>query len=187
MTSRKKLAVILASTVGFLLPLLLVFGKSPQAQTVPKPAPPWNVHAIESTFAGVRVREIDASNSAVVFLYDLDNRTDSDYRLAKGPTVVIMSRLKSSSSLSSEKLVTLSSSAFVPAKNRTRIALEIRQPFIWPGRMDAKSQGRIRQLVAGEIADIHGFVLFDESTRYQIDLPGTWPEIEKAALPVDRR
>ena len=33
---------------------------------------------------GVRVREIDASKSEVVFLYDLDNKTDTDYQLAKG-------------------------------------------------------------------------------------------------------
>jgi hypothetical protein len=187
MIGRKKLGAFLVSAVAFPLALALFFGRPSQAQSVPKPVAPWNVHAIESTFAGVRVREIDASNSAVVFLYDLANRTDSDYQLAKGPSVVIMRRLKSSGSLSSEKPAILASSAFVPAKNRTRIAVEIRQPFTWPGRMDAKSEDRLRQLVAGEVTDIQGFVLFDQSTRYQIDLPGAWPEIEKAAVPVDRR
>jgi hypothetical protein len=187
MTSGKQLGVILVSTVGFLLAMAQVLGKPSQAQSVPKSAIPWNAHAIEGSLAGLRVREIDGSNSAVVFLYDLDNKTDSDYKLAKGPSVVIMSRLKSSGSLSSDKPAILASSAFVPAKNRTRIALEIRQPFAWPARMDAKSEGRFRQLVAGEVADINGFVLFDESARYQIDLPGAWPEVENTGAPMDRR
>jgi hypothetical protein len=39
---------------------------------------------------------------------------------------------------------------------------------------------RIRELVAGEVAGLEGFALFDQGTRYQIDLPGAWPEIEKA-------
>src|SRR5271170_6409837 len=95
----KKLGVVLLSAAG----LVLIFGKLPRAQTLAKPANPWNLHAIESSFAGVRVREIDPSHSAVVFLYDLDNRTDSDYQLTKGSAVVVMSRLKSSGSLSSEK------------------------------------------------------------------------------------
>ena len=142
------------------------------------PTPPWNSHAVEGTFTGVRVREIDPSKSEVEFLYDLDNKTDTDYQLAKGSTVVIMSRLKSSGSLSSEGQVALGSSAFVPARNRTRIELGVTRAFDWPARMDIDSQLRIRQLVAAELADLDGFVLFDQGARYQIELPGAWPEIE---------
>jgi hypothetical protein len=148
----------------------------PIARTFAQPAAPWNSHAVEGSFAGVRVREIDASNSAIVFLYDLNNQTDADYQLTKGPAVKIMSRLKSTGSLSSEKPVALNDSAFVPSRNRTRISVEIKQPFLWPGRMDSRSEDRIRRLVADEVGDIEGFVLFDGSTRYQIDLPGGWPE-----------
>jgi hypothetical protein len=89
---------------------------------------------------------------------------------------MIMSRLKSTGSLSSEKPVILSGSAFVPSKNRTRISVEIKQPFQWPARMDSKSEERIRHLVSDEVGDIDGFVLFDGSARYQIDLPGGWPQ-----------
>ena len=167
-------------TVGSLLMFVWIAGGLPQARSLAASATPWSAHAIESTFAGVRVREIDASKSEVVFLYDLDNKTDTDYQLAKGPMVVIMSRLKSSGSLSSEKQVTLASSAFVPAKNRTRIELGITRAFNWPAHVDAASEMRIRQLVADEVADLAGFVLFDQGTRYQIELPGAWPEIEKA-------
>lgn len=180
MKALRKIGFLGVCAVGFLLVLVSIAGTLPQARSLASPAPPWNSHAIEGTFAGVAVREIDPSQSELVFLYDLDNKTDNDYQLAKGPAVVVMSRLKSSGSLRSENQVTLASSAFVPARNRTRIELGIMRAFAWPARMDAPSQTRIRQLVAGELADLDGFVLFDQRTRYQIELPGTWPEIEKA-------
>jgi hypothetical protein len=169
-----------ACTAGLLLAIIAASGRLPQERAMADPPTAWNSRAIHSTFAGVRVREIDLSKSEIVFLYDLDNKTDNDYQLAKGPAVVIMSRLKSSGSLSSEKQVALASPAFVPARNRTRIELGITRAFNWPARMDASSEMRIRQLVAGELGDLEGFVLFDQGMRYQIELPGTWPSSEKA-------
>jgi hypothetical protein len=178
MKSIGKLSV--AATAISLLSLFLIAGKNPQAQSMPVSAGAWDSHAIEGTLVGVRVREVDPSKSEVVFLYDLDNRTETDYHLAKGPGIVIMSRLKSSGTLTSEKQVALDSAAFVPAGNRTRIEVGVTRAFNWHARMDAASQMKIRQLVADETADLGGFVLFDQSTRYQIELPGSWTEIEKA-------
>jgi hypothetical protein len=182
-----KLGVIAILTLALLVILVLVLGKSQRSETVGKGGTPWNTEAVESSYAGVRVREIDPSNVAVVFLYDLNNQSGTDYQLAKGPGVVVMSRLKSSGTFSSEKRVTLGSSTFVPAKNRTRIAVEIAEPFSWPVRLDAYSENRFRQLVAQEVADLDGFVIFDESHRYQIGLPGSWPEIAKVATLLGHR
>jgi hypothetical protein len=154
---------------------LLLSGRWQHSQASDKSPIPWNAHALQTTYAGVRVREIDPSNAAVVFLYDLDNKSESDYELAKSGNVVVMSRLKSSHTLSSEKPVNLSASAFVPANNRTRIALEVSEPFNWPNRMDNTSENRFRDLVTQEVSDLDGFVIFDQSHRFQIDLPASWP------------
>jgi hypothetical protein len=168
-----------AYAVCTLLVLAVSAEKLPQARSLANTAAPWNSQAIQSTFAGVRIRELNPAKSEVVLLYDLDNKTDQDYQLAKGPGVLIMTRLKSTGSLSSEKQVVLAAPAFVPARNRTRIELSITRAFNWPGRMDAAAQMRIRQLVSGELPDLKGFVLFDQDSRYQIELPGTWPLAEK--------
>jgi hypothetical protein len=164
-----------AAAIAAILLLVVTAGMLPQARSLTNSANPWNSRAIHSTFAGVQVHEIDASKAELIFLYDLENNSASDYQLSKGPGVLIMSRLKSSGSLSSDKQITLASSAFVPAKNRTRIELKMAKPFNWPARMDTASQARIRQLVDAELADLSGFVLFDQDARYQIELPGTWP------------
>ncbi len=148
------------------------------------PANAWNSRAIESTLAGVRVRELDPTHAAVVFFYDLDNRTDTDYRLASGPNVVIMSRLQPSGSLSSDQPVSLDSIAFVPAKNRTRIALEMSHAFDWPAQRDAAAERQVRQFVADQIAGVEGFVLFDQAARYQIELAASSPEVQQAATSI---
>jgi len=117
----------------------------------------------------------------VIFFYDLDNLTDSDYRLASGPTVVIMSRLQPGGSLSSDQQISLDSAAFVPAKNRTRIALEINHAFAWPAQRDAAAERQLRQFVAEQVAGLKGFVLFDQATRYQIELATSSPSLPTEA------
>jgi len=138
----------------------------------------WNSSAIQSTLAGIRVKEIDPAHAAVVFFYDLDNRTDTDYRLSSGPNVVIMSRLQPSGSLSSDQQINLDANAFVPAKNRTRIGVEMSRAFAWPSARDASAERQIRQLVADQVAGLEGFVLFDQTTRYEIDLATASPELQ---------
>jgi hypothetical protein len=180
MTRWKKLGWAGLSVCGLVL-LILTFAKFSRLR--PSAASPnaWNSGAIQSTLAGVRVRELDATHAVVVFFYDLDNRTDNDYRLASGPNVVIMSRLQPNGSLSSDQPITLDSSAFVPAKNRTRIALEIGHAFDWPTQRDAAAERQVRQFVADQVAGLEGFVLFDQATRYQIDLATTSPEPQPAS------
>jgi hypothetical protein len=138
----------------------------------------WNEGAIRGTLAAVRVRELDPTHAAVIFFYDLENRTDSDYRLASGPNVVIMSRLQSNGILSGDQPINLDAAAFVPAKNRTRIALEITHAFDWPAQRDGAGERQLRQFVADEVSGLASFVLFDQSTHYQIELATSSPELQ---------
>jgi hypothetical protein len=171
-------AILVAGACGL---ALLMIAAEPRFQRTTPPAAkqvsPWNPRAIEGTLAAVRVQEIDPTHAAVVFVYDLDNTTDTDYRLVKGPNLVIMSRLKSSGALSGDEQVVLDSTAFVPARNRTRIALEVNHPFNWPGQRSSYAERTFDQLVTGDVAGVAGFVLFDQTSRYEIDFPAAWPDI----------
>jgi hypothetical protein len=164
------------------LALILILARLGRSGHFSSPANPWNSRAIQSTLTGVRVRELDSTHAAVVFFYDLDNRTDSDYRLSSGPNVVIMSRLQPSGSLSGDEPINLDSAAFVPAKNRTRIALEISRAFDWPAQRDGAAERQVRQFVADQVAGVEGFVLFDQAARYQIELAATSPEPQQTAI-----
>jgi hypothetical protein len=179
----KKIVAVGLAACALLLLLMLVaarFGQN-DASTSPNQPPPWNSQAIEGTLAGIRVQEIDPTHAAVIFLYDLDNKTDTDYRLAKGPNIVVMSRLKSGGTLSADEPITLDSAAFVPARNRTRIALKVSHLFNWPGQSGAYAERQFNQLVAGDVAGVAGFVLFDQTNRYEIDFPSAWPENHASA------
>lgn len=178
--------VIFAAVLG----LVIWFGvpRAPRQETaVSKPQPsPWNSSAIQSTFAGAQVQEADATRATVLFFFDLDNNTDTDYRFAKGAGTVVMTRLKSNGSLSSEQPIELNSSVFLPARNRTRIAVQATHPFNWPsglpgGTIGPVNQLKFRQLVADEVANLSGFVMFDTATHFQIELPGGWQELQPSA------
>ena len=75
----------------------------PRAPKDDAPAAPvatgWNPAAVRGTLAGIQVREVDPNHAAIVFSYDVDNQTDADYQLTKGPNAVILSRLKSDGTL----------------------------------------------------------------------------------------
>jgi hypothetical protein len=114
----------------------------------------------------------------------LDNHTNTDYTLTKGPNVVVMSRLDAGGSLSSDDPAAIESSAFLPAGNRARVALQIVQPFSWPSQKDAAAERSFRDLVAARVAGLRGFVLFDQAARYQIELPAELPELQQSSVAV---
>jgi hypothetical protein len=185
MTRRTKLAlaiVLVCTIAGVLIAMLTKSGRFASRRGVTSA---WNTHAIESTLNGVQVREIDPNHAAVILVYDLDNKTNSDYRLEKGPSVAIMSRLKPGGVLSADPQVSVDTTAFLPAGNRTRVALEIDTPFSWPARRDAAAERSFRQLVAIELEGVNGFVLFDESKRYQIELPTVLPHLRVSGGPAE--
>jgi hypothetical protein len=179
MSTGKKLGIGGAMIVVALFAATLASGRLSAWLSPARPKNTWNSAAIQGTFAGVQVREIDPSEAALVFFYDLDNKTDIDYQLSPGPNLVIMSHLKSNGSLSAEEPIVLESAAFVPARNRTRIAVEVTHPFVWPQDTDSASPDKFQGFLQGETTDLNGFVLFDQPSRYEIELPGGWKDLQQ--------
>lgn len=138
----------------------------------------WNRETIQATYMATQLREVDKTHSSLVLSYDLSNLTDLDFRLAEGSGLVIMSRLKSDGSLSQEEPIRLGYPVFLPAKQRARLAIEISQTFAWPVRDDARYEEKLKEFVKQRLSGVRGFVLFDEASHSQIDLPGAWPELQ---------
>ena len=180
-----KTLIVFSILVACLLVLVVfVLPRTPMSEPKEKhTSPAWNSGAIQGDFAGVQVKEVDATHATLIFSYDLDNTTDGDYQLTKGPTTVVMTRLKSTGSVSSEEPIALDNSVFLPARNRARIAVEITRTFNWPTPLPGTqigpvNQEKFRALVSQEIANLSGFVLFDQATHIQIELPGGWQELQ---------
>jgi hypothetical protein len=178
----KRALVIGASTgAGIFLVLLLILGGAAFNSSPVKPPGSWNQNAIQATYVGSQLRQINRSLAGLFLSYDLENNTDRDYRLADAPGVVIMSRLKSGQSLSQEELIRLSYPIFLPANQRVRMAIEISYPFVWPAAGDPGFENKLKDFVKQRLAKVEEFVLFDELNRCQIELPSAWQDLEQDA------
>jgi hypothetical protein len=174
---RKVLAI--CALTGAVTPFLLLIFPRTQAQSPPPPKP-WNSEAIQSTFIEMKVEQVDKKSAALVFYYDFENRTNSNYQLTNGPNLQFLRRLKSDGSLDPEEQMKLKADALVPAGNRARIGLAITEPFAWPRTMDGEAANQFKKLVIQQADNLDGFVLLDETSRYRIELPGeSWQVPER--------
>src|SRR5215469_17021809 len=145
---------------------------------------PWNSTAITASYVGAQLRQLDSGNSALFLAYEVQNHTDTDYQLADGPSALVMSRLRTDGSLSSQQPVRLSYPTFLPARQRARVALEVPAPFNWPGENDPAFQDKLRNFVNQKLSEVQAFVLFDQPDRFDIEFPSAWQELKLAsALP----
>jgi N-acetylmuramoyl-L-alanine amidase len=143
----------------------------------------WNHSAITATYIGAQLREIGPGNTTLFLAYALQNHTDVDYPLAGGSGVFLMSRLKPNGALSSQEQIQLSYPTFLPARQKARVALEIRHLFGGPAKNDPlfpDRQDKLKELFK-RLADAQSFVLFDQANRLQIEFPGAWRELKLAA------
>lgn len=120
----------------------------------------WNREAIQTTFERVVCAHNDAS-----FIYVLENRTASDYRINDESEVKILGRSRSTGDLISEpsKHVSGEFPLLVPAKRRTHFAL------VWTADHDIDPD-HIDDFV--KTLNIRSFVLLDKARRYEIEFPG---------------
>ena len=70
---------------------------------------------------------------------------------------------------------------FLPAKQHARLAIEIVQPFAWPTADNPAYIDKLREFVKQRLANVHEFVLFDQTSRTEVKLPGVWQELQDTA------
>lgn len=184
--SRKKKWFVIGSSVAAGLSLLVVLivagtpGKKQASASSGSTPAGWNREAITASYVASQLRELDKTRSSLILSYDLKNETDADYRLAEGPSVVIMGRLRSIGSLSEKEPVRLSYPVFLPAKQRARMAIEISRSFAWPGPRDRLYEDKLMEFVKQSLAPVEEFVVFDLASHCQIELPGVWQELAES-------
>ena len=160
--------------VGAVTFFLLLMVSLVRVALAPAATNQWNATAIRSDFVEMKLEQVDKSKAALVFYYDLTNRTNFDYHLPDNSRVQFERRLRSTGSVVPEGRLQLISAGTVQSGNQTRIALEIVEPFAWPNRMDNAAATKIRDLMAQETNDLDGFVILDGAQRVRIDLKVSW-------------
>ena len=177
--SRKDWLTIIGSAGAGLLILVIWTLAAPALKHQPKElSKGWNHEAIKAAYVAAQLHEVDKTHSSLILSYDLNNLTDLDYRLAESSGVVIMSKLKSDGSFSQEEPVRLSYPVFLPARQHARLAIEISQPFAWP-KEDSHYEEKLKEFVKQRLGGVRGFVLFDEASHSQVELPAVWPQLRE--------
>jgi hypothetical protein len=159
--------------------VVLFVSRAPVKQEVAPQPEEWNSGAIRSSFSGIQVREIDPAHVELIFSYDLENTTGSDYRLASGPNVALVAQFKSDGSLRAPDAIRIDGSVFLPARSHGHFALKASRPFNWPsqmvpGQVGPITQDKFRSLVSNEVSNVQEFILFDQTARYKIEFPAGW-------------
>lgn len=180
MSNKQWFVIAGAAAVVFVLTLWAFAGTPFKRQQTKEAQKTWNRNGVKAVYMATQLREVDKTHAALILSFDLDNLTNMDYRLSDSLGLVIMSRLKSDGSLSQEQPIRLSYPVFLPAGQRAHLAIQITHEFAWP-REDSQHDEKLKEFVRQSLAAVRGFVLFDESSYNQIDLPAAWPELEASA------
>ena len=145
---------------------------------------PWDQSAITAKF--YQVSTTDEGASKLEFQYVLQNNTDKDYELQTYSAAKIAGKLQDTGSLTgfaTQEEFSLKLPIFVPAHQKTRINITLpNYGFSSPVHLtSASSDDERRQHNAAVVAyvtkrmsNLDGFVLFDDNSRYQIELPNGW-------------
>jgi hypothetical protein len=163
--------------VGIVIAAALIIGASAWYRNRPKP---WTERALTATFTTMSFKTQPSETSYVVeFNYDVQNNTDSTYRL--NPDSLVLMARSSTGSLTKEwgdyqtSEATLTGPAFIPAHAKAgvtlRTAYQYPSEFTAADKDDAKKVGKS---VDRRLAQLAGIVIFDEALHYRVDLDAPW-------------
>ncbi len=163
--------------VGFAAALSLIVGGWNLYANRPKPPKPWNNRAITATYRNVQT----GNGSKVKFNYVLANNTDTDYRIDSTTAHVAMKIDSPDTYAPFGHYVELDSPIFIPARRNTVMVLTLDSlnPPSPPTNASDEEREKYRTALEGYLSTkevIKGFVLLDESTRYEIDFPPGWKD-----------
>jgi hypothetical protein len=139
---------------------------------------PWKDNFVSATYAGAQLKEIDPQNSVILLSYDLQNNSAEDLHFSDGEGTAVMTRLNSGDDLISQDGVHLTADASLPARQQTRIELQIPHTFSWPTENDPAFQDKLKDAVNQTLGNIGEFVVLDKAGRSQVELPRGWRELK---------
>jgi len=179
----KRLVVIsAASGAGFAVVLAVIVGGSLWYKSRPNAPKPWNTGALKATFVGIWT---EGEKRTISFSYVLENRTDVDYEVQSGESIVLGFHLLQENGLSlvhDENVLRVNWPLFVPAKQR--VLFNIYSGFSFVGQEEPRADAtadeeRNYRKAVGDFftrkdGNWNGFVILDKINRYQIDFPKGW-------------
>jgi hypothetical protein len=119
----------------------------------------------------------DEEKNHIVFVYTIENHTNEDYLLADGSGVDVFHRLLSEKSIyrTMGKQPEIRFPVFVPPRGRTTVVIDDHYEYSGARNGDSeKFRADVQEFVKAKHPNLGGFVLFDQTHRYQIEFPKGW-------------
>lgn len=167
----------------------------------PKPLKAWNTQALKASLDSI---DTEGERDNLVFEYMVENTTSSDYRVSSAGELSVAARLTAQKGLTmdrEQKGLRLDYPIFIPAGQRVRLTVHLMEysyssenvidkairgtaegpwekyrvpPAAGADTTTQKHREEVKAYVAEELKNLDGFVIFDESHRYEIELPRDW-------------
>jgi hypothetical protein len=166
---------IAAAAAGITLAFCIAGGSVLWHLSRPKPTKPWN----EKALVVVDTPEFDLydeKDPTIALDYIVSNTTISDYSI-ETPRLKIVAVLANgtlSDPLGEERVI-VRTPIFIPANRIGMIVLHLKGVHAPERNQSESDKGyheRLRQVMNDRLSNVHGFVLFDDVNRYQINFPG---------------
>jgi hypothetical protein len=140
---------------------------------------PWNDRALKAVLSNIKKEQptlLDqvaprktADNGNLDFTYVVENRTSKDYS-TDGSSVVAMVR-RPDGFAASEASIRVRYPTFSPSGQKVIITISIPYGDVLD---PVESDVDVRRAIREKLPKLSGFVLFDRSSHYQIELPKGW-------------
>jgi hypothetical protein len=150
----------------------------------PKHPAPWNANAIRATYDGVRtgptLDDKGGTKQELWFYYVVTNTTDLDYKFDQADQLTLMGKLETERSLLNADYLTIDRPVFIPSKQSVRLKVHMPSNDFKEAEPDYHSpehkqyHDKLLQHINSNFDDLDGFVLYDNTNRYQINFPGGW-------------
>ena len=160
---------------GFALTLALLGGALFWYSSRPRSERPWNSVAFKASLSDIDAWQAEAligsqpPNSGMLeFTYIVENRSGTDYSTTGASVVAMVQR--PDGLVASEESIKVKYPIFIPSGQKVAVLLSI--PYGDIGSVDKNTD--LRKALREQLPKLSGFVLFDQATRYQIELPKGW-------------
>jgi cytochrome c oxidase subunit IV len=133
----------------------------------------WNDKTMITEYTGLTISPTGNAYSIEAH-YFITNTTDMDYQLSKSN--IVMVKVPGGSGLRESPDVAVAQDFFVPARQKVsvffRLSLQKRDDF--DEAVTKNNQMEIKKLLAKELQEVDGFVVFDRAAKYQIPFSNDW-------------
>ena len=177
---KRTVLVSLFVGIGFGIGISLVVAGFFWHQSRPKPPRSWNKNIITASY---RCVDTEGDSGLIVFYYILQNNSEYDYKLSKSDNVELFVKANDgliSESTAEKEITKASLPIWIPAKQRLQFGIHSGIPYTksishdLPIEEIKKGRKELEAFLNRNFQRIAGFSLFDQDSRYQIDLPKGW-------------